>query len=101
MNLDLNLGSLLALAGIVVGFAIWGKTTVAVLATRVEQHDRDIAGVGVRLDAEIRSLKKWQVDQDDKFGGGLAELRKEVGEVRERLVRIEALLERIVGKEAA
>jgi len=97
MDLTVNLGNLLTLAVVVIGFVVWSKTTVAVLATRVDQHTKDLDGLRAALVAEVSSLKRWQVDQDKKIGDGVDGLREEIAGIRERLVRIETMLARALG----
>lgn len=127
IDLGFTIGNLLTLAAAAVGFIAWARTRVAVLERETAQLGRELESQRVALDGHEASFgheptreRLREIDASvhalsirlataearaAEHGGKietiekvLSDLRGEVADVRERLVRIEALLERMLSE---
>lgn len=125
MDLGLSVAHLLTVIGLGLGFVVWAKTRVALLErcadeatratetlrvalsahesgfgheparSRVHELADDLHQVGLRL-AMVEARNEEHERKIADVAKLLSDLRDEVADVRERLVRIEALLERVL-----
>lgn len=99
MDFETVIGIAISIAGSIIGFLVWTKTNVSVLISRLDQLEAKVKEFipCPREECMGRFIKmETKQEEHEKEIFKIDGLRIEFTEIKERLIRIETLLERII-----